>query len=393
MKNSAAKIIFITALGHGLVHTVTLIYPAIMVVLLDEFNVTLVELGKLGTIQFLFFGLSGFPAGWLVDRAGSRNVLILYFLGILASVLLLVTAHSLPQLGVGLGILGLCAGLYHPAGLNLISNTKNISKNMGYHGISGSIGLTIGPLLGGTIAGFYDWRWAFGIMGILALLGAAFTLFRLSSDGPEKHPADSPRPSGRSIIRPVHLVLFTISALWGFAHHGIFTFMPVFFSQISTWNIAAAASGGVLTAAVLILGVIGQITGGKLGEIYPRKYLLVWVMALNIPFLLIMGLGSGWIVFLAAGLLGAVNFTYQPINNSFVADITPKQHRGFIYGISFGLGFGVGSFSSVAGGYIGEYLRLNYIFPAMAIILIPAVLLSLWIARNTTAEESIHAAG
>ncbi|MBT3250572.1 MAG: MFS transporter [Candidatus Marinimicrobia bacterium] len=375
-KNSSSIIFTSTAIGHMLVHSITLIYPAIMIVIKNEFQVSLVVLGQLGTIQFLLFGLAAFPAGYLVDKIGSKNVLGIYFIGISLSVVIISLAKTLIVIAIGLGTLGMFAGLYHPAGLNLISNSTNVSRYMGYHGISGSVGLTLGPLIGGSIAGFTDWRFAFILLGCISLLGAIFVFKYLPADRPQK---SAEILKNGPIIEPVHIVIFAVSALWGFAHHGIFNFMPIYFSESVILNLDPVTSGGLLTAFVLLIGTFGQIIGGRLGEKIPRQKLLIWVIALNIPFMLIMGISSGLILIIAAGFLGAVNFTYQPVNNSLIADMTIKRNRGLVYGISSGLGFGVGSFSMMAGGYIGEYFSIQYIFPLLTIVLIPAVFLSLWI--------------
>ena len=80
-------------------------------------------------------------------------------------------------------------------------------------------------------------------------------------------------------------------------------------------------------------------------------------------------------------MMGAVNFMFQPISNSLIAAVSPAQGRGLIYGISFALSFGVGSLSGIICGYIGDYLQINMIFTAMAIILIPATIFA-WLLKK-----------
>ena len=50
------KNIIITSIGHFLVHSMTMILPAILVILEREFSVSFVQLGQLATIQILFLG-------------------------------------------------------------------------------------------------------------------------------------------------------------------------------------------------------------------------------------------------------------------------------------------------------------------------------------------------
>ena len=117
--------------------------------------------------------------------------------------------------------------------------------------------------------------------------------------------------------------------------------------------------------------------GGWLGDHFQRKNVYIWVVGLNIPFLIIIAFLNGWILIGIAGILGAVNFMFQPIHNSLLADITVSENRGIVYGFSAGISFGIGSLAGIIGGYIGDILSINHIFPSMAVFLIPAVFLAI----------------
>ena len=149
------KNIIITSIGHFLVHSMTMILPAILVILEKEFSVSLVQLGQLATIQILFLGLGGFPSGILADRFGSRMVLMVYFAGLVISALWLYFSTTFIMAAIGLGFLGLVTGLYHPAGLKMVSHSPNVSRYMSYHGVSGSLGLAAGPYM---VPGWHTFR-------------------------------------------------------------------------------------------------------------------------------------------------------------------------------------------------------------------------------------------
>jgi MFS family permease len=145
------KNIVITSIGHFLVHAMTMILPVILIILEKEFSVSFISLGQLVTIQILFLGLGGFPAGILADRFGSRAVLIAYFTGLVITSVWLYFSNTFIMVAMGLGFLGLVAGLYHPAGLKMVSISPNVARYMSYHGISGSLGLAAGPFYGSWI--------------------------------------------------------------------------------------------------------------------------------------------------------------------------------------------------------------------------------------------------
>ena len=375
-KSTEKHIILLTGLGHFLVHCVTMILPVILILLESEFNISLVKLGTLVTTQFLFMGLGGLPAGILVDRFSSKRILIFYFIGLSLSCLWLYNSTSYYSFAIGMASLGLVAGLYHPAGLKIISHAKDVSRYMSYHGVFGSMGLATGPLFAAWVSNSYTWRFAYLVLAFISFLGLVMTMFysEEKNENPEW-------PSLKVNLSRSHLILFTVSAIWGIAHHGVFNFLPYYFSERVELGFNPVSEGGILTGFVLGLGILGQLFGGRIGSRYPRKSLLIWVVGLNIPFLLLMSYSWGTPLILFACMMGAINFMFQPISNSLIADVSPVQGRGLIYGISFALSFGVGSFSGIICGYIGDYLQTNMIFLAMAFILIPATIFA-WLLKK-----------
>ncbi|MDP6936011.1 MAG: MFS transporter [Candidatus Marinimicrobia bacterium] len=371
------KNIIITSIGHFLVHAMTMILPVILVILENEFSVSLIYLGELATIQILFLGIGGFPAGFLADRFGSRMVLLMYFLGLIIASIWLFFSHTFTMTALGLGFLGLITGLYHPAGLKMVSHSSNVSRYMSYHGVSGSLGLAAGPIYGAWMSSWLGWRYAYLFMGILALAALCFLLTYHREARPGKVSFNLKGKFNRA-----HILIISVASLWGFAHHGLFNFLPYYFEDAVETSLGDVIGSGFLTGFVLLLGIIGQLGGGRLGEKYPRKNLYIWVVLLNIPFLIGMAFLNGFSLVVITGMLGAVNFMFQPVNNSLLADVTPTENRGIIYGFSAGISFGVGSFAGIAGGYLGELLSINAIFPAMAVVLLPAGLFAILLKKS-----------
>ena len=371
------KNIIITSVGHFLVHAMTMILPVILIILEKEFSVSIIYLGGLVTIQILFLGLGGFPAGILADRFGSRSVLMAYFTGLVIASLWLYFSTTFTMAAIGLGFLGLITGLYHPAGLKMVSHSPNVSRYMSYHGVSGSLGLAAGPIYGSLMTNWLGWRAAYLFLGSVALLGLIFLMLYHHQPGPK-----TDKLKLKFSFRKEQVIIIAVGALWGVAHHGLFNFLPYYFKEsVETgWN--AEVISGFLLGFVLMLGIIGQLFGGRLGERFKRKNLYSWVVGLNIPFLVIMAFLNGWTLVGIAGILGAVNFMFQPIHNSLLADETDSDQRGIVYGFSAGISFGVGSLAGVIGGYIGDIFSINYIFPSMAVFLFPAVFLAIVLKKT-----------
>ena len=72
---------------------------------------------------------------------------------------------------VGLSLLGISCSIYHPAGLTIISRRiSNISKGMGIHGVAGSLGLGIGPLIVSIFTYMISWKAAYGFFASVNII-------------------------------------------------------------------------------------------------------------------------------------------------------------------------------------------------------------------------------
>ena len=243
---------------------------------------------------------------------------------------------------------------------------------MSYHGVSGSLGLAAGPMYGGWMANWQGWRTAYLLLGGLALFGFIFLLLYKHDTGPR-----SDKLKLKFTLSKPQIIIIAVAALWSLAHHGLFNFLPKYVNDAVQTPWSAVVISGTLTGFVLILCIIGQLMGGRLGNHFQRKNVYIWVVGLNIPFLIMIAFLNGWILVAVAGILGAVNFMFQPIHNSLLADVTVSENRGIVYGFSAGISFGIGSLAGVIGGYIGDIFTINHIFPSMAVFLIPAVFLAI----------------
>ncbi len=377
MNNNEKVILTITGFSHLLVHSVMLVLPAILLVLQKQFNVGLATLGIIATASQFMFGLGALPTGILEKKLGGRTLLLIYQTGVVVSILIIILSQTLWTLTAGLMLLGLFSSIYHPAGLTIISRRiKAISKGMAFHGIMGSIGLAVGPLIGATLTVLSGWRLPYLVLGVIMLLLMLGTIIFIPSRKREPETADHIQPEATN--RPALLLYYGMVIMIGLAFAGFTTFMPAHFA-LETRNIFTSLSdtirGGLFTTLVLLSGIIGQVLGGVLGDKYSRPKILLWVILLNIPLLALMGYTTGIPLVIFGVLLGVIHFIWQPVGNSLIAQISHSKHRGLSYGISFFLSFGIGSFAAGIGGLIAENYGINFVFPVMALFFIPGLVL------------------
>ena len=171
MNNQEKKVIFLTGMAHFLSHAYTLILPAIVLLLLREFQIGYFVIGILANISAFFYGLGALPSGYLADRLGSKRILALCFLGSALSCIFIALSYSFASLAVSMGMLGLFGSFYHPAGLALISRSvKEVGRGLGYHGMAGNIGLALTPFLVSGLAAYWGWRLVYLFFSLPGLL-------------------------------------------------------------------------------------------------------------------------------------------------------------------------------------------------------------------------------
>ena len=379
-------VLSITGGSHLSVHALMLTLPSLIPILRNEFNIGLGTLGLVATISAFMFGLGAIPAGWAERKLGGRMLLILYLVGSGFSALLVSVSSSFFMMVIGLGFMGFFCSIYHPAGLTLISHRVNaLTKGMAVHGIFGTVGSAAGPIMATAFAALISWRASYAFLGIFNILLALITLIAIPRRNQEVEEEKTENKVDKT-NRPALIYFYITNMLMGMAYYGFTTFMPTHFAENTNDFmpfISDTMKAGIFPSMVFLAGIIGQLIGGRLGSLYNRPKMLFLIVAVNIPFLLLMGYSSDmWLVIFSI-FMGMAYFSNQPISNTLIAEFTHSANRGLGYGISFFLSFGIGSLAAGFGGFIAETQGVAAVFPMMGFLLIPALFTSYMIIRKS----------
>lgn len=216
-----------------------LILPVLLIPLKDQFGVSITQITFLGTIGYFLYGIMALPGGFLADKWSYRAVLAIFFIGTPAAACIVASARSVLALGVGLALMGTFASLYHPSGLAMISHgVRERGKALGLHGMGGNFGIAFSPIIAGSLALRFSWRYAFYllslpgfIVGIVFLL-ASRTALKAEQPGAILNSAQdtSARPAQRFTIRAL-IVLYAAMTLTGFCYRGVVTMLPTYLGR------------------------------------------------------------------------------------------------------------------------------------------------------------------
>ncbi|WP_436910432.1 MFS transporter [Halosimplex marinum] len=401
--------------GHGLVHTYELAVPILLTVWLVEFPVTSATLGSVVAVGYGLFGVGALPAGILVDRFGSRVLVVGCTLGMGLSFLLLSVLPGVVGIAVALALWGVAASVYHPAGLTLISKgVEQRGAAFAYHGMAGNAGIVAGPFLTAVLLVVADWRVAVAALAVPALVAAVAGLRvefdetaavdgrDAAADGGDAPETDIGSISeflaaSREVFTVGFLVVFALVLCNGLYYRGTLTFLP---GLLSDFLEPLVGTGGVapgplsegpaarefdlsryLYAGLLAVGIGGQYVGGRLTDaVAPERGLAVLLGALvAIALLFVPASGSLPALLAVSVALGFTLFGMQPLSQATIAKYSPAEHRGLSFGYTYLAIFGIGALGASITGAALTYGSARLLFAVLAGIETVALALALWL--------------
>lgn len=379
MGRATLTLVLLVSTAHALVHAYEMSLPSLEQQVAAEFYSDDAGegarfTGTLSNIWRLMWGVGAIAAGWLVDRFGSRKLLVAYLWGCSASCVIAAASAGEQQLFFAMMTMGALASIYHPAGLALISHETsavNRPRALGIHGIFGSAGIGLTPLMIGMLLDAdFAWRRIYLFLCLPGMLvGTVIAVEGWRRAAREKvtrgEPASAPQPTladYRSFS-----VLILLAAIQGFIYSALMSFLVRY---LSTGSGVDMADGNYRASGVLLMGCLGQYVAGRWARPAKLERQLTWVLFANVPLLLWTAAAEGIWQPIAAGVLSLVHFMHQPLYNSLIAKYTPGHRRSLCYGVSFAMGLGLGSFGA---GFAGRILDA-YEIPAQGFPLLYALL-------------------
>lgn len=355
-------IVGVSSLGHALCHMGELTIVGALVAIRQQFDLDPHIVTSLPYLGYVLLGLGAIPAGLAVDRFGADSLLRWYYWALALAAGLVTVANSAWMLFIALTFLGAVLSVYHPAGTALISvGLRRREWAMGVNGVAGSIGVSLGPLLGGLWASFGYWQGAFATIAIISLLGG-FWMRRISYQVLGHQSSIRNVVADRSIVISDRrfpwlaiLLLYLCMMLGGLNYRTFVTALPIYVTGDAS-QAAALAKGGIFSFAVLLAGTIGQYSSGALAQRFGAMSIYRLAIFLMAPLsACLASTDYSTLSIPLAGVLAITLFAQQPVENSLLAESTQAGRRGLSYGAKFALTFGIGAIGAPLVGLIWHY--------------------------------------
>ena len=326
------------------------VLPAVLPKIQADMGLTLTQAGLLGSSFLFVYALATLPLGVWADRSIRKNIVALC-VGIwsVATILAGFTRNFLQLFSVR-SVLGIGEAGYAPASLSLLGDffpKEKRARILSYWSAGTLLGTAIGLALGGLVADFFGWRYAFFIVGIPGLI-SAFLAWRMieprrgafENAEESEHDADSVQTHG-SIGKDFQgsmKKLRHISTYWTLVAALVFSFFTIGGTSywLPTYIVGSfhlsVGLGGLITAAVLVgSGLIGTVAGGWLADFVQRRRpegrLLVAACGFLVgaPLVLISLFIHSLPLFISVFILAAISLSFctGPLNAVIQDVITP----------------------------------------------------------------------
>ena len=350
-----ATVIGLVGLAHGISHFSQLLLAPLFPWLKAEFGVSYTELGLLLTVFFVVSSVVQTASGFVVDRFGPRPVLLggLALLGLAA--LAYAGSRSYGMLAASAVLAGLGNGVFHPVDYTLL-NRKVHKSRLGHaysaHGITGTLGWALAPLLMVPVALAAGWRAAMLCAAALAFAVLAVLWWqreRLALEVAEPSPTPVSSPAAAPGHGPVATVegpfdFLRIPAVW--MCFGFFFFYAMALSVVQSFAPEAARQlhavplpwVALCLSIYMVCSASGMVLGGFLASDPARCERVVGVgmglaavTALGVAFLPL----SPGMVPLMFGFMGVVSGSAGPSRDLLVKRSTPENASGRVFGVVY----------------------------------------------------------
>ncbi|MED5227322.1 MAG: MFS transporter [Pseudomonadota bacterium] len=379
--------------GHALSHLFMMIYPTVVLALEVEFSQPYHVLISLMLAGNILFGAAALPAGYLGDKWGAINMMVVFFLGTGLSAILVGFANNEIQIVLSFALVGFFGSIYHPVGIAWIARTiNNRGKALGINGVFGSAGMGIAPIMAGILTDLFSWRAAFIIPGIFCVaIGVILLVFSfkglIQEYEPEVERDILESPEG-DMKKGILLLLFTV-ACTGLIYQATSFMLPKLIEmRLSDFLGDGLIGVGAMVSIIYFLSGGMQLLGGWMADRFQLKrvYLICWV--LQVPLLIIAGFLNTALIFPVLAMMVVANTIGSPAENSLFARYSPPQWRSTAFGVKFVLALGVAALAvplvSWAHKLVGEF---TWLLVALAIIAVVAAIVTLMLPEKKSYES------
>jgi FSR family fosmidomycin resistance protein-like MFS transporter len=390
------RAIGLVSAAHFVNHFQYLVLPPLFPLLKAQLGIGFVELGLALTVSSVVGVAAQLPVGYLVDRVGSRRMLVLALLLAGLAFLGFGLAPSYRSMLLAIVFIGLANSVFHPADYSLLSAKVapvRLGRAFSIHTFSGFLGNAVAPVTMIALAAGLGLNIALMAPGILALVVAIPLVLARGIDN-DVVPVHSPHtaPEGRgggmtAILTPTILGLTGFFALMSLSGSGISNFSVV--ALTSAFGTSLSVANLALTA-YLSAQALGVLAGGFIADL-TRRHAEVAAVGYAVNACIVLAIGTAGfdavpliLAMSGAGLLGGM---IMPSRDMLVRAAAPAGAMGRTFGIVTS-GFGIGGMiGPLMFGFAMDRGAPQWVFGISVMLMIAVAVVALVSDRRSAARS------
>jgi len=367
-------------------HLFNAVVGVILPLITTSLGLTLSQAGALASVRTLTAGVASFPSGFFADLASRRNVLLGLCIGMIGLACLgLSAATTFAALLAFMALAGFGGGWFHPQSLAILSARYREQKAfaLGVHDSSANLGEVIGPLAIGLLLIFFDWRTTLQIWAIPGLvIGLVYGFFGAEGGLAVPRGRDYRKAVWEEVVKnPAVFGLVTVSTLRAMGQTALAVFLPLYLSL--HLKLAAGVVGAYMSILFLFAGIAPAFVGW-IADRFGYAVLIIVFSALSFAAIIaIPTVGSGWLLAVALGALGALLWALRPVIVSAAMATAPQQLTGSIVAFIYGANMGVSFLAPVLAGVVADAYGLPVALNVIAIFPLLAAIVTFFLLKST----------
>jgi MFS transporter, FSR family, fosmidomycin resistance protein len=393
------RAIGVVSAAHFVNHFQYLVLPPLFPLLKAQLGIGFVELGLVLTISSVMSVATQLPVGFLVDRLGSRWMLVL---GLVVSALAFIGFSLAPNyynLLLAMALFGMASSVFHPADYAILSAQiapARVGRAFSIHTFAGFLGNAVAPVTVLAIAATLGLQVALVVAGGIALVAVVPLILVRGIDNRAPaayavHPS-APRIGLTAILTPTIIGLTGFFALLSLSGTGISNFSVVALREAFDTPLATAS---VALTVYLAMQALGVLAGGFIADMTKRHAEVAAVgYAINACIVLAIGtLGLGALpLFAAMGAAGLLGGLIMPSRDMLVRAAAPPGAMGRTFGVVTS-GFSIGGMvGPLMFGFIMDHGAPRWVFGASVIVMVAVAVVALLGDRRSARRRVLAAA-
>ncbi|MBD7943981.1 MFS transporter [Psychrobacillus sp. FSL K6-2684] len=307
-------------------------------------------IGDLGTKKTLWTGLVFFTI-----------TSILYFAAFNIGLLIIIRLLQ----GIAVGIAGTATGTIIA---QILPNTRK-GEGIGYYSLSAILATAIGPFIGILLLKAENgFQWIFALNIVLSFVCLIiYAVVKIDVALPKSTTQHLEKSSLLSkFIEPRALPISMVALIIGFSYSGVMSFLSFYAVEV---DLVSAASYFFLIYAIVVIisrPFTGKLLDTKGANIVAYPCFVLFALGM----FLFSQASAGWMLLLAAALIGFGYGNFNSIAQSVAVKVTPPHRFGLAtstYFILYDIGLGIGPFLL---GFIVPYSGYRPIFLSMVVLIV-----------------------